>query len=58
MDAALLVTVCVSWYLVPSMFSGRLFFIQVTVVAGEPVEVQVKDLVVMSNVRLMIRGGA
>ena len=40
--ARLLITVCVIWKVLPSMVSGRPSLNQETVVAGEPVEVQVK----------------
>ena len=40
------VTTCVCRYIVPSIAILTPFFLQVTVVAGPPVEVQVRDLVV------------
>ena len=42
MAARLLITVCVIWKALPSTVSGRPSLNQETVVAGEPVEVQVK----------------
>ena len=59
-DSVLLVTVCVSWYVLPLMVSGCPSLIQVTVVAGEPVEVQVRvdDVFPGVNTKLDIFGGA
>ena len=59
MDSRLLVTVCVTEYNVPSMVSSVLqSFIHVTVVAGEPVEVQVSVCAVALYSSLVILGGA
>ena len=41
-----LVTTFVCWYVVPSIVILSPFSLQVTVVAGPPVEVQVRDMVV------------
>ncbi len=52
------VTVCSMLYVVPPMSSGEPSFIHVTVVAGEPVEVQVSVNESGSKVRLVMLGGA
>ncbi len=52
------VTVCSMLYVVPSMTSEEPSFIHATVVAGEPVEVQVSVNESGSKVRLVILGRA
>ena len=50
-----LVTTCVCWYVALIVITAP-FFLQVTVVAGPPVEVQVKDLVVSLFVSMIAVG--
>jgi len=50
-----LVTTCVCWY-VALIVNTVPFFLQVTVVAGPPVEVQVRDLVVSLYVSMVAVG--
>ena len=50
-----LVTTCVCWY-VALIVNTVPFFLQVTVVAGPPVEVQVKDRLVSSYIKVVAVG--
>ena len=50
------VTVCVCWYVTPSTTSGLPSLLQVTVVAGPPVDVQMKVLDWSLKVRLVTLG--
>ena len=57
-DALLTVTVWVMLYVVPSTVSVTPSLVHVTVVAGEPVEVQVRASIAGLNSRLVTSGGA
>ena len=50
-----LVTTCVCWYVALMVITAP-FFLQVTVVAGPPVEVQAKDRVVSSYINVVTVG--
>ena len=60
MDWVLLSTHCDNWYVLPSTTSGSPSLIQVTLVAGESVEVQVRvdNGSPGVNTKLVILGGA
>ena len=52
----LFVRVCINWYVEPSTVSSLPPILQVTLIAGPPVEMQVSDLVVALNVSSEILG--
>ena len=56
MEVILFVRVCVNWYVEPSTVSSFPPILQVTLVAGPPMEMQVSDLVVALNVSSEIVG--
>ena len=56
MEVAPLVRVCIKWYVEPSTVSLLPPILQVTLVAGPSVEMQVSDLVVALNVSSEILG--
>ena len=56
MEVVLSVRVCINWYVEPSTVSSLPPILQVTLVAGPPVEMQVSVLVVALNVSSEILG--
>ena len=56
MEVPPLVRVCIKWYVEPSTVSSLPSFLHLTLVAGPPVEMQLKVLVVALNVSSKILG--